>query len=71
MPDRIAKVALSAATYSIDKPYDYRIPQELSQQVCPGVRVIVPFAAGNRRTEGVVLSVTEEAPSSVKLKAVI
>jgi primosomal protein N' (replication factor Y) len=68
---RIAKIALSAATYSIDKPYDYRIPPELSQQVCPGVRVIVPFAAGNRRTEGVVLSVGEEPSPSARLKTVL
>ena len=48
----IARVALAAATYAIDRPYDYQIPQELEGRAAPGVRVIVPFGAGNRRTEG-------------------
>ena len=29
MPPEVAKIAVSAATYWIDKPYDYRIPAEL------------------------------------------
>ena len=57
MPVQIAKVAVSAATYWIDRPYDYLIPEELQAQTKPGVRVFVPFSRGNRRTEGVVLAV--------------
>ena len=62
----IAKIAVSAATYAIDKPYSYRIPEGMSLQ--PGVRVIVPFGRGNRRTEGVVL--TLESADQPGLKAV-
>ncbi len=51
----IAKIAVSAATFAIDKPFSYRIPAGLELQ--PGIRVQVPFGKGNRRTEGVVLSV--------------
>ena len=51
----IAKIAVSAATFAIDKPYSYRFPSEMKLQ--PGVRVQVPFGRGNRRTEGVVLAV--------------
>lgn len=51
----IAKIAVSAATFAIDKPYSYRFPGEMNVQ--PGVRVQVPFGRGNRRTEGVVLAV--------------
>ena len=51
----IAKIAVAAATFAIDKPYSYRIPQDMCLQ--PGIRVQVPFGRGNRRTEGVVLSV--------------
>ena len=39
---RVAKVALAAATYAIDKPYDY-LAGALSERVVPGVRVLVPF----------------------------
>ncbi len=51
----IAKIAVSAATFAIDKPFSYRIPADMELQ--PGIRVQVPFGRGNRRTEGVVLSV--------------
>ena len=62
----IAKIAVSAARFAIDKPYSYRFSRELSLQ--PGMRVMVPFGAGNRRTEGVVLTVEEG--DETKLKAV-
>ena len=59
MPVFIAKVAVSAATYWIDRPYDYLIPEELQQKVLPGMRVYVPFSRGNRRVEGIALAVTD------------
>ena len=62
----IAKIAVSAATFAIDKPYSYYVPEEMLLQ--PGQRVTVPFGRGNRRCEGVVLSV--EAGSAEGLKAV-
>ena len=59
----VAKVALHAATYAIDKPYDYLVPPELTGSLLPGMRVIVPFGAGNRRTEGIVLVLeTQQQP---------
>ena len=62
----IAKIAVSAANFAIDKPYSYGIPQGM--QVQPGIRVMVPFGRSNRRTEGVVLSV--EAGGNEKLKMI-
>lgn len=53
----IAKVAIAAATYAIDKPYDYLVPLALEGQAAPGIRVMVPFGAGNRRSEGFVLAI--------------
>jgi len=52
----VAKIAVSAATYAIDKPYDYRIPDNFKDRSVPGVRVCVPFGNGNRKCEGVILS---------------
>lgn len=60
----IASVAVSAAVYAIDKPYSYKIPEGIS--VFPGMRVTVPFGRGNRRSEGVVLSVTEGTAEGLK-----
>lgn len=56
----IAKVAVEAATYAIDKPYSYLAPVELALSV--GCRVLVPFGRGNRTSEGIVLSLTEAVP---------
>ena len=62
----IAKIAVSAANFAIDKPYSYWIPEGMA--LSAGIRVMVPFGRGNRRTEGVVLSV--ENGSADGLKAV-
>lgn len=56
----IARLAVSAATYAIDKPYDYIVPRPLAGKICSGVRVVVPFGRGNRRCEGVVLLVVKD-----------
>ncbi len=62
----IAKVAVSAATYVIDKPYDYLLPQP----AVPGCRVLIPFGRGNRICEGMILSVWQGEPDK-PLKSVI
>ena len=54
----VARIAVAAATYSFDRPFDYLIPEELSGSVLPGCRVTVPFGRGNRSTEGIVLAVS-------------
>ena len=53
----IAKVAVSAALFAIDKPYSYRIPDGMVLR--PGQRVQLPFGRGNHCCEGVVLSITD------------
>ena len=40
-----ARVVFSQAPYG---PYDYQIPADLQQQVCPGVRLTVPLGRGNQ-----------------------
>ena len=55
----LARVAVSAATFAFDKPYDYLISPELKEKVRPGVRLMVPFGRGNKSVEALVLSVWE------------
>ena len=43
----IARIAVSAAIYAIDKPYSYRIPVGMQPSV--GARVSVPFGRSNKR----------------------
>ena len=67
----VARIAVSAATYWLDKPYDYLVPPELAPSARPGMRVHVPFSRGNRRTEGIILAITEHSDYDQPLKAVI
>ena len=60
----IAKIAVSAANFAIDKPYSYRIPEGMT--VFPGQRVQLPFGCANKRTEGVVLTVEEGSEDKLK-----
>ncbi len=60
----IAKIAVSAANFAIDKPYSYRIPEGMT--VSPGQRVMLPFGRGNKRAEGVVLAVEPGDVSRLK-----
>ena len=63
----IAKIAVSAANFAIDKPYSYAVPASMT--LMPGQRVMVPFGRSNRHAEGVVLSVEEGSESGLKLIA--
>ena len=67
---KIAKIAVSAATYWLDKPYDYLIPDAFRMKLQPGMRVIVPFSRGNRRSEGVVLDLCENSDFEDRLKPI-
>ena len=60
----IAKIAVSAANFAIDKPYSYAVPEGMRLQ--PGLRVTVPFGRSNRHTEGVVLGVEEGSAAGLK-----
>lgn len=60
----IAKIAVSAANFAIDKPYSYRIPEGM--ELRPGTRVTVSFGRGNRRTEGVVLAIEPDTGETLK-----
>lgn len=51
----IGKIAVSAASFSLDKPYSYRIPADM--ELKPGHRVQLPFGRGNHPCEGIVLAV--------------
>ena len=60
----IAKIAVSAANFAIDKPYSYFIPENIALR--PGMRVQVPFGRSNRAAEGVVLAVEEGEQGALK-----
>ena len=54
-----AKLAVSAATYAIDRPYDYLVPPALAGTLRPGMRAAAPFGRGNKPCDGIVLALGE------------
>ena len=69
----MVKVAVSAAPYSIDKPYSYLVPESLAAAAVPGVRVMVPFGRGNKESEGLILARVQEPklPGSKTIRQVL
>lgn len=67
-----ALVAVEGLVYHFDAPYSYKIPYELEETALAGCRVMVPFGNGNRKKQGLILSVKPllEADSNVKLKSI-
>ncbi len=66
-----AKLALSSATFAIDRPFDYLLPQELEGRVAPGMRVMAPFGRGNKAVEGFVLALGPASDPAKRLKSVL
>ena len=69
----MVKVAVSAAPYSIDKPYSYLVPESLAAAAVPGVRVMVPFGRGNKESEGLILARVQEPklPGSKSIRQIL
>ena len=67
---KIAKLAVSAATYAIDRPYDYLVPPALEGALRPGMRTAAPFGRGNKTCDGIVLALGEREDTA-KLKSVL
>ncbi|MBQ9106975.1 MAG: primosomal protein N' [Clostridia bacterium] len=66
----LAAVAVENTVFHFDRPYDYLVPPELSDDCVPGVRVLVSF--GNCKRQGVVLEVRQgSASEGIKLKSII
>ncbi len=67
-----ALVAVEGLVYHFDAPYSYKIPFELENKALPGCRVMVPFGNGNKKKQGLILSVKPlfESNDNRKLKVI-
>lgn len=71
MTERYADVIIDIAHEKVDRVFQYRIPEELSEAVRPGVQVRVPFGRGNQEKTGYVVDISEETDyPPEKIKAV-
>ena len=66
MIETTAQIAVENTVYHFDKLFSYTVPQALLDKVRPGVRVAVPFGAGNRKRVGVVFSLGAEESEGLK-----
>ncbi len=55
-----AKIIVDIAHTQVDRLFTYRVAEDMELSI--GQRVLVPFGAGNKPTEGFVLSLEEAAP---------
>ncbi len=60
-------VAVENTAYSFDMPFTYMVPQSLQADVRPGVRVSVPFGAGDKTRVAMVLELVKDN-SGARLK---
>ncbi|MDE7428231.1 MAG: primosomal protein N', partial [Lachnospiraceae bacterium] len=60
MTERYADVIIDIAHEKVDRIFQYRIPQELTAAVYPGVRVHVPFGKCNQDKVGYVVDISEQ-----------
>ncbi len=63
---KYAEVAIENAVYHFDKPFSYLIPEKLEAALKSGMRVFVPFGAGNRLRVAMVLSIDEKPVEGAK-----
>lgn len=56
-----ADIVIDISHESLDRPFQYRIPEALEARICPGLWVWVPFGKGNSQRKGFVLRITKKA----------
>lgn len=67
-----AQVIIDANHAEVDRVFDYRVPKQWEEEVCVGLRVMVPFGQRNTKREGYVIALTEttEVPAG-KIKEIV
>lgn len=56
-----ADIIIDISHESVDRTFQYRIPERLAGEIQPGCEVRVPFGRGNRLRSGYVIEVTDRA----------
>lgn len=56
-----ADVIVDISAKSLDRPFQYRVPEEMVQEAVIGAPVRVPFGRGNRTITGYIIGLSEQA----------
>lgn len=71
MSDKYADIIVDISHEKVDRPFQYKIPENLLGQIVPGVRVHVPFGKGNKDIIGYVVEISEKTDYPVdKIKEI-
>ncbi|MDE7477197.1 MAG: primosomal protein N', partial [Lachnospiraceae bacterium] len=71
MTGRFANIIVDISHENVDRPFQYRIPEELRGQLAVGMAVMIPFGRGNKLIQGYVMEITDRIEyDEEKLKAV-
>ena len=57
---KYANVIVDISHEKVDRPFGYRVPEHLQDILVPGMRVQIPFGAGNTLRTGYVIELTDE-----------
>lgn len=71
MSERYADVILNISHESVDRPFTYRIPEDLCGKLTPGIAVQVPFGNAKEAKLGYVLALRKEAPTGFQLREIL
>ncbi len=66
-----AEVVVSQPSRTVDRFFDYKIPDELIDKVKTGARVIVPFSRNNAEKEGFVMGIKSYTDARGTVKSII
>ncbi|MCX8742803.1 primosomal protein N' [Lactobacillus sp. B3795] len=66
----LAKVIVDVPTMQTNEPYTYLVPDELSDKLQKGMRVIVPFGNGGRKIQGIVWDIDNNGTFDGELKEI-
>lgn len=61
MTGRFANIIVDISHEKVDRPFQYRIPEELRGKIDVGTAVMIPFGKSNRLIQGYVMEVTDRA----------
>lgn len=69
--EKFAEVIVNNEAVTIDKPFTYKIKEDLIQKIKVGHRVLIPFGNGNKKIEGFVLKILDYVENkNIRYKAI-
>jgi primosomal protein N' (replication factor Y) (superfamily II helicase) len=60
MTGNYANIIVEISHEKVDRPFQYKIPEEFQNSIEPGDMVLIPFGAGNKLIHGCVMEITDK-----------